>query len=439
MFTSHLNTSCVFHLLVIIFISGFLASCSDEQNEFTLGQEFIESGTSIRLIDTFSVKMSTVLLDSLISSTIDTLLVGNYSDNIFGRVTCNAFFEVGLPNSTNVLKEDIYDSITIILWYTGYSYGDTLSPLSISFHQLSEELSLRDAGYLYNTSSFNFDEQALATYTFLPKPNTVDSIEVRLTDDLGLKLFELMKSNDESISTQDQFIHFFKGLVIVPDTSLNACVIGFDALENHLKMKVYSHRVEETTVEEQYEFPVVNTDLQFNQIVHNFHSTPLNILNTQNGAIAASKMDGLSFTQGGTGIVTKIEFPTLNEFLLYERSFILKVEMIIYPARTSYNTFELPQTIYLYNTDLHNKIGELLYDSNGDPLNPVFTYDEVYFEETSYAFDITNFIRSEMSDSYFNSEHGLLMTFSYEEYLCSLKRVVFDAGKARLKIYYVNY
>jgi hypothetical protein len=158
-------------------------------------------------------------------------------------------------------------------------------------------------------------------------------------------------------------------------------------------------------------------------------------------AIPSTDMNDKSFTQGGIGMMTKIEFPTLNEFLLFENSFILKAELILRPAKMSYNTFELPEGIYLYNTDKHNQVGTILYDSEGNALTPVFNFDELFYEETSYTYDLTNFIKSEMSDSYFDTEHGLIVTFSYEEYLCSLKRLVFEAlgDAAMLKIYYVTY
>ena len=95
-------------------------TCSDDSDNFTIGNDFLESETELRMIDTFTVKLSTVLIDSLPTSSIDSFLVGNYKDDIFGRVSCKSYFEVGLPsNISNVKKHDYFDSITISLRYTG--------------------------------------------------------------------------------------------------------------------------------------------------------------------------------------------------------------------------------------------------------------------------------------------------------------------------------
>jgi hypothetical protein len=441
MITLFLQKTAKTYSLLSLFAFILFSACTDEQNEFSLGENFIESQTSIKLIDTFAVQLSSVLLDSLPSSMIDTQLIGNYYDTIFGRVTCSSYFEVGLPLGTDVQDGDNFDSLTLIMWYTGYSYGDTLSPLNLLVYRLTESISLRESGYLYNTSSFSHENNPLASYSFYPEPNSKDSIEFRLSDEFGFQLFEMMRTDNDAISTDDLFLQYFKGLVIKTDTNLCASVIGFDVVEDHLRLKMYTHRVAETEKEIQYEFKVINTEKQFNQVEHNFSNTAISILNAQEEAIPSQYMNNKSFTQGGTGIMTKIEFPTLNDFLLFERSFILRVDLVIRPAKTSYNLFELPENIYLYHTDKNNEIGEILYNSDGEALTPDFVFDEVYYEETSYTFDITDFIKSEMADSYFNNEHGLIMTFSYEEYLCSLKRVVFEAGgkAAQLKIYYVNY
>jgi len=436
------NRNAGWHYFVqSILLSLFLAACSEDKTEFALGEDFIESGTSVRLIDTFSVKLSTVLIDSLPSSTVDTLLVGNYRDEIFGRVTASSYFEIGLPEGTDILDDDVFDSLTITLWYTGYSYGDTLSPMTLLVHRLTENIEPTQSGYLYNTSSFKHEPAPLVRYTFEPRPNSKDSVEIKLNDIIGRQLFDLMRTNSDEISEEAEFVKFFNGIYITADTNYNSSIVGFDTESQHLKLVLYTHRIAETLEEIQYEFPVINTEEQFNQIEHNFGNSLLSTYSFLEGAVPSGKMNNKAFTQGGTGLMTKIEFPTLNEFLMFENSHLLRAELIIRPAKMSYNTFELPETIYLYNTDKHNQIGSILYDEEDEVLAPVFELDELFYEETSYTFDLSSFIASEMNDSYFDIEHGLIMTFSYEEYLCSLKRVVFETldNAAMLKIYYVHY
>jgi hypothetical protein len=426
----------------IITVSLLITSCSGDKNEFTIGEEFIESETSIQLVDTFSVRLSTVLSDSLPTSVIDTILVGNYRDNLFGRVTCNSYFEIGLPENDDILPDDYYDSMTITLPYTGYVYGDTLNPLCLHVYRLTEEI-LADAqtGYLFNTSSFEHEAEPLATLIVEPMPKTDDSLEFRISDAFGEMIFDMLRLNDSDIGSESAFLQFFKGLVIKADTNYNSSIVGFDASSGDVKLTLYTHRIGEFEETIEYEFPLINVEKQFNEIKYNFNNSILSAYDFSGNAIPSDEMDNKSFTQGGVGLMTKIEFPWLNEFLLFENSAILKVELIIKPARLSYNTFSLPENIYLYNTDRHNQLGDILYDSDGNVLTPDFENDELFYEGTSYTYNITDFIKDEMSDSYFDTEHGLIMTFSYEEYLCSLNRVVFEAldDAAMLKIYYVKY
>jgi hypothetical protein len=438
----NLKKGSLLSLNSIIAVSLLIASCSGDKNEFTIGEEFIESGTSIQMVDTFSVRLSTVLSDSLPTSLIDTILVGNYRDNLFGRVTCNSYFEIGLPEYDGILTDDYFDSMTITLPYTGYSFGDTLKPLYLYVYRLTDEITAdAQSGYLYNTSSFAHEAQPLATLIIEPRPNTYDSIEFRINDIFGEMLFDMLRLNESEIGSESAFLQFFNGLVIKADTNYNSSIVGFDASSGDVKLTLYTHRIGEFEVSVEYEFPLINVEKQFNEIEYSFYNSILSTYNFSGLAIPSDEMDNKSFTQGGVGLMTKIEFPSLNEFLLFENSAILKVELIIKPARLSYNTFSLPENIYLYNTDRHNQLGNLLYGSDGNVLTPTFEYDELFYESTSYTYDITDFIKDEMSDSYFDTEHGLIMTFSYEEYLCSLNRVVFEAlnDAAMLRIYYVKY
>ena len=77
----------VFLFISIIIVTGliFTSSCTKEY-EFTLGQDFFDSQTRLQVIDTFSVNVSTVLLDSLKTTLNKIALAGNYKDDIFGYV-----------------------------------------------------------------------------------------------------------------------------------------------------------------------------------------------------------------------------------------------------------------------------------------------------------------------------------------------------------------
>lgn len=419
-----------------------IISCTKDIQDFTIGSDFVESDTKIHLIDTFSVNISTVWIDSIPTSMIDTILVGKCYDNIFGSITSNSFWQIGLPEDISVQSIDIFDSITLSIQYSGYYYGDTLQPLTVRLYQLVEPLETREDGYLYNTSKFRYADEPIGVYTFYPRPKGSESIfEVRVDDAFGKELLENMKYNEQMFSSDDNFITYYPGFALITDTCNSASIVGFDVNDENLYFTLYSHRIREMKVESEHIFPLVNNELQFNQIVSDFRYSDIENINTRGDEYSSGMLFNKAYMQGGTGLMVKISFPSLPEFQLFENSLFLKAELEIKPERISYINFDLPQRLYLYNTNKYNQVESILYDSDDNVVSSVLVLDEIFHEKTAYTFDITEFIKDEFSDSYFDRDHGILISLSYEEYICSLKRLVVDVqdNRPKLKFYYVSY
>ena len=431
----------------ILILNAFfiiLIACAENDEYFNLGSDFLESNTNIIMIDTFRVNLSTLIIDSLPTSAIDTLIIGNYKDDVFGRISCNSYFEFGLPEAIDIHDDDIYDSVTLSMEYTGYSFGDTLLPIPFSVHLLTEELELRETNYLYNTSKFAYTETPLANCSLIPRPaNSEESnVQFKLDDTFGEELFELLKDDDDLVNSESAFIQHFKGIAIVSDTTTSNSLVSFISSDATININVHYHRSNELSILDiTTAFPLVNSDKQFFCINHDFSGTLLEKISNQREDIPSSVMEGKAFVQGGIGLMTKIQFPTMNDFLLFENSFILKAELFIRPAAGTYNLIDLPESIYLYHTNKNNDLGSALYNSDGSVLAPLFSYDEFYHDETYFQFDITEFIKDELSDLYFDTEHGILISLSSERYLCSFDRMVLEdaSTKPELRIFFVRY
>ena len=126
---------------------------------------------------------------------------------------------------------------------------------------------------------------------------------------------------------------------------------------------------------------------------------------------------------------------------MQERWKILKADLIIKPAKGTYDLFHLPKSLHIYDTDRENRIKTELVDNNGDPLVARFEYDEFYDETTSYTFDITNFLNNELSDAIFDYEHGLLIGLGQNEFRSTLDRLVIEGKNppVKLRIYYLTF
>src|SRR5665647_1882996 len=117
-----------FTLLFILF-----SICSCEKQNIDFGSNFIDNSiTNLILVDTSTAEISTVYVDSFVSSNTNTILAGKYKDNQFGIVASQSFVQIGIPASTyDIPNGSVFDSLEVILKMNKSYYGDTLSPYKI--------------------------------------------------------------------------------------------------------------------------------------------------------------------------------------------------------------------------------------------------------------------------------------------------------------------
>ena len=73
------------------------ASCKKADIKF--GDEFLDNDiTQIYKTDSFGVNLSTVYLDSFITSAKGTVLLGGYDDAKFGKITTQSYFDLTPPS-----------------------------------------------------------------------------------------------------------------------------------------------------------------------------------------------------------------------------------------------------------------------------------------------------------------------------------------------------
>ncbi|MBN2775033.1 MAG: DUF4270 family protein, partial [Prolixibacteraceae bacterium] len=234
-----------YRLIDLSFIILFLvSSCTeDETSSVSIGENFINSQSTIAMVDSFTVKMSTVLLDSVPTSGNETLLAGTYTDEFLGKVSASGYFQLTLNDSAIVNQESVFDSLTLILHFTRESYGDTTQYQELNVHRVLQDIEEHEDGNLYNTSSIPYSTEPLGSKSIMAKPHKSTELEIRLSDELGLEFFDKMKNRSEEFNTTADFRDYFKGLVIVPGDN-NTSVLTFSATDSLLAMVLYSHYVE---------------------------------------------------------------------------------------------------------------------------------------------------------------------------------------------------
>ena len=309
--------------------------------------------------------------------------------------------------------------------------------VSKEFHQLTEKIEYEEGDIITSKATFGYNSDPIGSITYLPQPNnSIDTLYIKINDNIGLDLFTKLRNNSEILSDNESFINYFRGLVLLSDDAYEGSIIGFNVDTEDIKLILYTSRVSQTTEKINYDFELENPDKQFNNILHDFSSTQLNPLIEQRNKLPNSETSSLSFLQGGIGLVLRAEFPSLQEILLFNRGLVAKAQLSITPLQGSYNDFDLPPELIIYESDKLNRRNGLVYNSTS-----TLTIDDVYQEETSYSFDVTEYVKDELADSYVDPEKGLLIILPSDVLNTTFYRLIADAKnqKTKLKIYYLSY
>jgi hypothetical protein len=422
-----------------------LSSCSEKDKSITLGANFIQSDTRLVRIDTFALELSTIVFDSLPSSGNKAALCGSYTDPYFGKIYTRSNFQFTYPSTFDITDSDIYDSTFLILSHNNYSYGDTTLPFTIGAYQLDGKIDPGENNYMYTTSPINWNPEALGIKTFYPMPVSTDSIAIRLSDELGKALFKDLWFRTKYSYGESDILDYFKGIMIRAVNDDASAVLGFTVSDGAPKIRIYSHRIGQVQVDNEVEFPLESTDLQFNQIVSNRSGTPLAGLKTQREDISSVSTGNKSFIQCGAGLMTKIKFPSMEQILLMQNEGVfLSAILKICPSKESYKDKKLPETLVLFSTDKYNRLGDQLFDASEKAIVGTLNSDYQYNENINYSFDISYFLKLEFANNYFDSEHGILLTFpSTDVYTKTDKMQVEtdpESGNApKLLVYYMFY
>jgi hypothetical protein len=433
------KTILLFVLALICFSCGF----ESDMESLSIGGDFINTRSTISVVDSFTVSLSTVKIDSLTTSGNSIIWAGSYTDKEFGFISSTGYYEVGIPETANVEANDSFDSLLLVMNYKKAYYGDTSLLQSLQVYRLTGEIKGDENGNFWNHSSVPYNPVPIGKVTFKPKPSSNSKVKVRLSDQIGRDFLALMLEKDESVSTFEKFREYFKGLAIGPGIPSNS-ILSFSC-DSTMNLELYTHRkgLERESVLQK--FPVGSTKTSFNNFTADRTGTPIASIAKQLIRIPSSQSNYKTYVQSGIGLLTRIDFPTMQQLMETDRKYVLlKAELIMVPEPGTYKQVPLPSQLVLYHTDKSNRVvSEIVGDQNAT-LPGDLVIDKIYNESTSYTFDITDFITTEISDSYFDTSHGLLIGETSSSIGASLDRVVFcdrknSSYKPLVRLYFMNY
>ncbi|HPY67581.1 MAG TPA: DUF4270 family protein [Bacteroidales bacterium] len=430
----------------LLFFSVIITSCTNE--DFIIGRKFLGNDNNIRTIyiDTCSVKLSTVSVDSVKTSNRNSVLAGSFNDPDAGYIVCTSYIPFELPSQPYLPEHDlVFDSLQLVMYLANEWIGDTTRSNSFTLHKLSEPVVAPESGVFYSNHSVPYDAEPLAEFSIRKEALPGDSVAVRLPDDIGMDLFEKLRDFDESVmGSQERFSNYFPGFALTAGDDNNN-VLAFSVSEDSsMLLRVYYHY--STWVKTQGFITIEPQSVtSFYGVVTDRSATPFKDLQAF-GELPSSMSGNKALLQSLTASYIKIEIPYLNDLLqLGDFSTVVSGALIIYPVRGSFSEINpLPPRLTMYVSDENDVTQGYITSYSGESLQTGnLVIDELFGIETYYTYDITSFIQSQLG-AFGIYKRNLKLTVPEEKQATSLNALVagdmsYPGNRIKLKISYLIY
>ncbi len=379
--------------------------------------------------DTVTVLRSTVMKDSLYSSS-GNILAGRYEDELLGGIEAKGFLLASVAAGISLQERAVYDSLVLIT-KCNYAYADTTRRFRVSVHELLDDIT-RD--HFFNTSNAAYESSPLGIKEFLPRPRSNDSLRIRLSDQLGQRLFTEGRANN--IKSQEALMKYFKGLVLVAGQSNKAGFVGF--VKENTSIQLHYH-VDGPDGKTKYSSELT-TGHFFNQVKNDRSGTDFAGLVASRNGLSSVATDGVSVVQSGVGLMTRLDFPFLHQFgfdlgkVIVNRAF-LRIQL---PRNPAVPYMAPPARIALYTTGANND-----WDLSSPAIVTGKFEEDLVYNERYYQLDVSSLMMQLVQEKTRNPYGFLIGPLSggsdnASTYPTTLDRLVLPKGSVKLLVYYTT-
>ena len=303
--------------------------------------------------DTITVKVSTVLMDSVRTNSGQFLMSGNFKDPAFGTVSAAAFFEFS-PRKLTFAANSVYDSTYLFLRFA-YAFGDTSQTQEFFLHRTRD--TLQNKTY-YSTNSLEYDPKPLGSVKFVPNQGRIVLVG-KIPDDLGRSVFGYKGDT----TTAPAFRNFMKGYALVPSPR-NTALFGFLPSSSGTGVDIYTHiagvdtrRTLSLSLEPTAQsFSQTTAPSRFNNIKADRRGTVLSNLRPL-VPVLPKDLQGRLYVQDAIGIMTKVEFPFFANLYKNGKIAVNRAELSIRPVfSTAADVPAIKPILTLVQSDANNRI-----------------------------------------------------------------------------------
>lgn len=446
----------------------FLASCEKQPDLGQFGYSNVSDNNSanIVVVDSSTILLSTVYVDSVASAATTYLQVGTYNDPYLGQVTSQAYLQLRPPVSLPTLdpQRDFYDSIGMAILFRKSNpyYGDTTLAQSFEVHQVIDTLyQLNLPGqtgwfsdnYLPIGPSLGSTTVSIAPNLPYTSQNAGDTVKIRMDDGLGQQLYNMVYNKSDTLTTLQNFLNWFKGICITPGAAgPGGTMYGF--FDSCLMRVYYKENTNGASITKSIDFTLYNRPAQWNYITNKRTGSPIaNLVTptnvTQPPPTTPSSMTGnASYVDNILGLTTKMTFPYLNSISQRpDYVGLLRAQLTIVPLAGSFNTtWTLPPQVGIYGTDLHNQLGGPVF-APGSGTQQTGNVVPNYFQPllTTYTYDVTNFVATQIANTAPGANQvGLMLSITSPANLSQWRRLAIadqsfpTQQRIILSVYYIS-
>ena len=445
------------YTLLSILLTGIFFSCNDRGN-FDIGTGLVDTESSIYETRDFKVGLSTVALDSIYTARSSRLIVGKRLSDVVGSVEAVSYFSLNMNvDLASINKNEVgefLDSVKMVLPYSDFFIGDTTKQLTLQLFRLTERLKLakNDGGdNLYNTSSFPHENTPLVEYSFFPTVNKNDSLVFHVDLGFGQELIDFdqnyMDKGDSHLDAKEKYQNYIKGFAL--KLKADNTILSFDTIG--VKFDIYTHIPEYYARVKKYTVSMASGTFSdsnhFIQAITDRSSTAFSTLTDQKEKLLSVDSGDKTFIQGLGGVVTRIDFPNMNDIFAYSDRVMVKAELILYASEKNDT---IPRTLNFFESNKQNIVGSVLEISFGSSnqrvvLNANKRADKNHFDRYYYSIDITRYLTSKLGNYQFDTNNGLIVSTPILDLRSKADVLILNGENTpinfspKLKLYFLKY
>lgn len=445
--------------ILFSFIAILLFTQSSCNKDFGISLGNPNEDLGVTLLDSLTIRTSTVQLEYVPTSNTGSLLVGKVNQAEIGSTIASSYFRVAFASFANDIPADaVFDSVNLVLTPNPAKYylGDTTQSQTIYVHRVNETIETKTipsvsgintipiyvtGPAIFTDQKFDYDATALGALTFSPRVNTIDSLNIRLEDSFGEDIFNMINAADPIVSNNDRFQQYLKGLVLVPDDA-NSALVGLNDTV-YLDLNYSYMGSDGFTKTGKKTITTGSSAYQYNHIDYDRSGTAFATLDGANWELPSSSTNGDVFLQAGTGVVAKLEFPSLGQFLNEPNMAVNKIELVIETTGVNYGDFRSPSSLMLLIADKHTGVPVSFVRTPyaASIQNAVLAPGNAFGKRSSYTFNLIDYIKT--VNNIANAETCLYLTVSSPDLFSIANMAVIakedDQPKIKLNIVYTKF